>query len=192
VNPLELLAEDRAAAQRSADPWASLCVLATTRADGTPQARVLVLREEEGGLAIFVNTTSPKVREIGHQPTAAVLVYLATLGVQYRLEATLVPLASELVHERWKLRPDIPKVMDWLYETRAAQSSEISSRDALLNLFDDVDTQLPEPVVAPTAAIGYQLDVTGIERLQLSGDRVHERDRYQLIGEGWTHTVLVP
>ena len=192
VDPLELLANDRAEAHQLGDPWASLCVLATTRDDGTPQARVLVLRDEEEGLAVFVNGTSPKVRELSHCPNAAVLVYLATLGVQYRIEAALIPLAHDLVADRWQLRPPIPKVMDWLYETRAEQSTELDSRDALLAMFDDVSAELPEPVAAPTTASGYQFDITQIERLQLSGDRVHARDRYRLDGERWGHTVLVP
>ena len=193
ADPVALLKEDRDEAHRRADPWASLCVLATVTPEGTPQARVLVLRDLDPGLGIFINASSPKHHQIESCGTASVLIYLASVGVQYRLEeAGLSAIDPETIRSGWNLRPDIPKVMDWLYETRVPQSTPLDSRDALLTLYEDVRGTLPEDLVAPAGATGYRIEPSRIERLQLSGDRVHERDLYETSNEGWTHRVLVP
>lgn len=192
ADPLVLLSADRAEAQRHADPWASLCVLATVAPDGLPQARVLVLRDLDPGLGIFINASSPKHHQIEASDTVGVLIYLASIGVQYRLQAGLAAIDPETVRAGWNLRPEIPKVMDWLYETRAPQSTVLDSREALLTLYEEVRDTLPNDLVAPAGATGYRIEPRRIERLKLSGDRVHERVLYEASNEGWTHSVLVP
>ena len=200
VDPLVLLSADRDEAHRRSDPWASLCVLATIAAggspqglpQGSPQARVLVLRNLDPGLGIFINTSSPKHHQIEASRTVSVLIYLASIGVQYRLDARLAAIDPETVRSSWNLRPEIPKVMDWLYETRVPQSTALDSREALLTLFEDVRGTLPDTPVAPPGASGYRIEPNRIERLQLSGDRVHERDLYEASSDGWSHRVLVP
>ena len=192
ADPVLLLNADRKEAQQRADPWASLCVLATVTPEGTPQARVLVLRDLDPGLGIFINASSPKHYQIEAGGAAGLLIYLASIGVQYRLEAELAAIPPETIRSAWDLRPEIPKVMDWLYETRVPQSSALDSRDALLTLYEDVRGTLPDDLVAPAGATGYRIEPSRIERLKLSGDRVHERDLYEASNEGWTHRVLVP
>lgn len=191
-DPLAMLANDRAKASAAGDPWASLCVLATVSENHLPQARVLVLRDLDDGLGLFINRTSPKQREIDASGRVALLVYLASLGVQYRVEANLATLEPELVRSSWRLRPDIPKVMDWLYETRVPQSSVLENRDDLLDLYSAVKGELSTDADAPDSAAGYRIIATRIERLQLAADRVHERDLYETDAQGWRHRVLVP
>ena len=112
-DPIAQIANDRNRAREARDPWANLCVLATVDELGTPQARVLVLRDLHERLAIFVNATSPKNRQLQRGSRHSVLVYLASLGVQYRLTVRLEDVASDVVHRNWRERPRIPKVMDW-------------------------------------------------------------------------------
>jgi len=192
ADPLALLLHDRTAALAEGDPWANLCVLATIADDGAPEARVLVLRDVDGALGVFVNGTSPKVRELENSREATVLTYLSSIGVQYRLRAELSPMPSHIVHDSWHLRPDIPKVMDWVYATRAPQSSPVANRDALMTLFDEVGAELPEPASAPEHAQGMFIVPKRIDRLQLAGDRVHERHLYRHTAHGWEEQVLIP
>ncbi len=192
ADPLALLSADRNEAQQRADPWASLCVLATISPQGSPQARVLVLRDLDPGLGIFINMSSPKHHQIEASGTVGILIYLASIGVQYRLDARLAAIDPETIRSSWTLRPEIPKVMDWLYETRVPQSTALDSREALLNLYEDVQSTLPDDPGAPDGATGYRINPSRIERLQLSGDRVHERDLYIASSEAWSHHVLVP
>ncbi len=202
VDPLTLLGADRAQAATNADPMASLCLLATV-GGGEPQARIVILRDVTEGaptappdesldsrLGIFINRTSPKFHEIAESATVAVVVYLPSLGVQYRLRGGLEPIPAGIVRASWVLRPPVPKRMDWLYESHP-QSSVVNSREQLIDLLGE---GLPD--AAPDSAAGYYLVARTIERLNLTTTNgVHDRRRYSLdsLGDGgWTEQVLVP
>ena len=185
-DPVALLQADRTEARDQGDAMANLCVLATTSA-GEPEARTLVLRDVEGRLGLFFNASSPKARQIARSATVAVLVYLPSLSRQYRIRTTLEAIPAHIVGANWKLRPDVPKKMDWLYGYRP-QSSVIASREALLNA---LGSTVPEH--APESAIGYYLAPLAVERLDLAQDNgVHDRRRYVRRGAYWHEEVLVP
>ena len=194
IDPLRRLADDRNRARERDDPWASLCTVATVTSEGEPSARVLVLRDlatpEDDRLAIFVNATSPKADEFSRSSTVAVLIYLPSLMVQYRLRCTLEAVDPAIVHENWQLRPDTPKRMDWFYQTHP-QSTEFDTRDQLLDAVARIP--LPEPLVAPATALGFLLEPSEIERLDIDrAGAVHDRRRYSMIDDGWEESVLVP
>ncbi len=191
-DPLALLANDRKKARVANDPWASLCVLATVDAIGEPQARVLVLRDVDARLALFINGTSPKHAELEFSARHVVLIYLASVGVQYRLSVVFEPLPSEIVRRSWLDRPRIPKVMDWFYERDQPQSSIVPSRDQLDRRFAELDAELPATVEAPANALGYYLNIERLERLELANDRVHSRRRFERSGAQWTAAELIP
>ena len=192
TDPVALLREDRARASERGDPMANLCVLATVDA-GEPEARTMVLRDVEPATSgspsfgLFVNSTSPKFREFRQSSTVVIVVYLPSLAVQYRLRCTLEQFPEDLVRISWRLRPPIPKRMDWLYEDRP-QSSVVDSRGALVELLDG-----PEPASAPESAVGFRLVPESVERLDLgTADGVHDRRRYAFDGQSWGEEVLVP
>ena len=171
---------------------ANLSVLASVDA-GEPEARTMVLRDLEPApsappsFGLFVNRTSPKFQEFRQSSTVAIVVYLPSLAVQYRLRGSLEPLPEGLVRASWQLRPPIPKRMDWLYEDHP-QSSVIDSREELVDLLHG-----PEPSSAPESAIGFRLMPEVVERLDLdTEDGVHDRRRYTFDGQSWSEEVLVP
>jgi pyridoxamine 5'-phosphate oxidase len=192
LDPIALLKNDRARARDARDPWANLCVLATVDADHNPQARVVVLRDVEHRFAVFVNGTSPKCTELQRSQHQSVLLYLASLAVQYRLRVTLESVPTAIVHASWLERPRIPKVMDWLYEQVQPQSAPLDSRQHLMDHYAHVDEGLAENATAPPNAIGYYLTIDRIDRLELSGDRPHSRTLFRQIASAWHATTLVP
>jgi len=192
TDPLDLLANDRARARTAADPWANLCVLSTVNAIGEPQARVVVLRDLERRLAVFINGTSPKHAQLPNSKRHSVLVYLASLGVQYRMTAALESVPRQLVRTSWLDRPRIPKVMDWLYEHDRAQSSEVVSREYIEERYAQINASLPKSIDAPPNALGYYLIVEQLERLELAGDRIHSRQSYRREGSQWRASELIP
>jgi pyridoxine/pyridoxamine 5'-phosphate oxidase len=149
-----------------------------------------VLRDFDGGLAIFVNATSPKWPYL-RAGSCAVLTYWPSVQVQYRLQARTEPLPASSVAASWQLRPDSPKRMDWLYEQVAGQSTPIDSRDALLAHFEA--TELPDPLVASPSAMGLFLQPESVERLDLTqSNGVHDRRRYVRDDGQWREQTLIP
>ena len=212
MDPLGRLHKDRRQARQRQDPWAELCIVATVTASGEPSARVLVVRELDLGtettspsapqsddrhagtanpaLGIFVNASSPKVEEFSHTSTVAVLIYLPSVMVQYRLRCTLNTIDPVVVREAWKMRPEVSKRMDWLYETHP-QSTEVASRRTLLDAVSFESRG--QPLLAPESAVGYLFQPVEVERLDLGrGDAPHDRRRYSARECDWVEAVLVP
>jgi pyridoxamine 5'-phosphate oxidase len=191
VNPLELMASDRSRARERNDPCANLCTLATVDAAGHPQARTLVLRDMGGRLAVFVNETSPKWQQLNDSQSLAVVVWLPSVDVQYRLQCQSRPVAKHDVHDSWQLRPNAPKRLDWYYTRTRPQSSPIDHRETLLSELEDL--KLRHPLVAPRTSAGIYIEPFKVERLCLSmPGGIHDRRSYQHRADGWHETVLVP
>lgn len=187
AEPLERLAADRQAARELGDGWAALCMLGTVNARGEVQQRTLVLRNLEDQLALFFSATAPKWEELKWSPTCSIGIYLPTTQVQYRLQATWAQIDSELVRNSWALRPDIPKKLDWLYQTNP-QSSPLARAE----LEAALDDGTPTPEAAPDTAMGIYLQPTRIERLELSSG-VHQRESFERDSTGvWQRVDLVP
>lgn len=190
-DPFTLLSHDRARARAQRDPWADLCVLATI-ADTQPQARTLVLRDVEGRPAIFMNATSPKHAQIRARPDVSVVIYLASCGVQYRMDGVLEPIHTEIVHTHWRARPRIPKVMDWFYREHAPQSTVVESREVLETAHAHLDARLGHDPHAPEEASGHFIVASIVDRLELASDRIHERVRFRRTADRWVREILVP
>ncbi len=191
ANPLDLLDEDRGRARGQNDPCANLCILASVDAAGHPQARTVVLRDVDGRLAVFGNETSPKWSQMTLSASLAVVVWLPTLQVQYRLQCDTRPVPKSIIHESWQLRPEPPKRLDWFYTRVQPQSSAIEHRQALTDGVGGL--QLREPLVAPRTAAGVFLEPITVERLDLAtSDGIHDRRLFRVQATGWREVVLVP
>lgn len=191
MDPLAELLADRNRAREAQDPCAGLCIAATVDPAGLPQARTLVLRELDARLAVFGNNTSPKWPELTNGPSVAILVFLPSANVQYRMQCNTHPVPAKTVHQNWQLRPEPPKRMDWFYTSNTPQSAPVASRDLLLAELGKL--VLPDPLVAPDTARGLFVDPVVIERLDLNQPNgIHDRRRYERQGDTWEETVLVP
>lgn len=191
TSPLDLLDEDRGRARERNDPCATLCTLATVDAAGHPQARTVVLRDVDGRLAVFGNETSPKWSQMALSASLAVVVWLPTLQVQYRIQCDTRPVPKSTIQESWQLRPETPKRLDWYYTRVQPQSSAIENREALAKGLAGL--RLREPLVAPRTAAGVFLEPITVERLELANpDGLHDRRLFRHQADGWREVVLVP
>ena len=187
TDPIAALQHDRNSARERGDGNANLCVVATVDATGEPQARVLVLRDIESRLAIFANGTSPKASEFQQSERIAVLAWLPSLGVQYRISCRLEAMDAHIVRESWQLRPLPAKRLDWLYE-RSPQGSFVEDRETLLARLAEM-----ESAAAPDNALGFFLDPARVDRLALDNDSgVHERHLFERQTDGWSRQLLIP
>lgn len=189
TDPLRMLSDDRGSAANLRDPLRDRCFFATVNDVGIPEVRTLVLRDVEGRMGIFANGSSPKCQQIDNSSTVTILIYLESIGVQYRIQTKLSPIDTELVHEFWQKRPDVSKKLDYLYET-FPQSSTVGNREQLLSLLEE----MPVPRVAPMTAKGFYIEpVHSVERLLLDqSDGLHVRTLFQRVEDSWRAQHLVP
>lgn len=191
MHPLNQLFDDRALARHHDDPCANLCTAASVDGNGNPQARTLVLRDVRDRLAVFGSETSPKWQEFNADASVAIVVWLPTLQLQYRLSCATEPVPKSIVHESWQLRPDAAKRLDWYYTKHHPQGTRLPHRNALLARLQSLD--VPDPLVAPHTAAGLYLNPQAIDRLDLNQpDRVHDRRHFELVDGTWVEAVLVP
>ena len=188
-NPVELFKLDQQTARNQKDPYASLCVISTISKKMLPQSRTLVLRQVEGSLAIFINKSSPKWEELKNG--VALQTYWASTQVQYRMSVSTKPIDKEIINQSWQLRPEIPKKMDWIYQSRFPQSSKVTSLDQIRSetrKFTEV-----EKLTATENATGLILTPQKIERLSLdTPDGIHDRKLIIHTKEGWSESQLMP
>ena len=188
-NPVELFKLDQQTARNQKDPYASLCVISTISKEMLPQSRTLVLRQVEGSLAIFINKSSPKWEELKNG--VALQTYWASTQVQYRMNVSTKPIDKEIINQFWQLRPEIPKKMDWIYQSRFPQSSKVTSLDQIRSetrKFTEV-----EKLTATENATGLILTPQKIERLSLdTPDGIHDRKLFIHTKEGWSESQLMP
>ena len=194
-DPMVLLANDQRRAREAGDPMARLCVLATVSADGRPAARTLVVRSIDAqAITVFLNASSPKWHQLVQTPQFELLLHWPSIEQQYRVAGSYEALAPAEVAKSWVKQPHASKLLDWWYE-RAAQSSPLDSRAALLEGIGDLEVRYPrsEDVPFPASAIGLRLMVTTIDHLNLDQrSRLHDRRRFCREAQGWTQTFLVP
>lgn len=190
ADPIQLLELDRKTAKERGDPAANVCVVATVNKENEPNLRTLVLRDVENRLAIFVNRTSQKVGEFANSSTVAVLIYLPSISVQYRLNCELAAISSRIVKESWLLRPQTSKKLDVLYESYP-QGAEIPSDEWLKDQLDRIGL----PTEATPSVAGYFLQPKNVTRLELHDEpgSVHRAQRYSIDPDGfWTVTTQMP
>lgn len=189
TDPLHLLEQDRHLAREATDPMVDRCVLGTPhRAQGV-SLRTLVLREIDDRLAVFYSRTSSKHAELlENQCRASLLIFLPTIGVQYRLDAVLEEIPKSVIESHWQLKPNAAKRMDAIYERRP-QSTVIDDYDAFETLF----AATVPPRKAPANGTGCYIEPWRVERLELKTDpHMHDRKLFELQDDEWHVQQLVP
>lgn len=188
-DPLILLSHDRSEARRTNDPLVDRCVLGTVDRNGRSSLRTLVLREIDEQLALFYSRSSAKhVELMNNGLRGSVLVFLPSIGVQYRIESRFEDIPRSVIEEHWQLKPNAAKRMDSIYE-RHPQSTVVDNFEGFKTLF----AATAPPRKSPANACGVFLVPEVVERLQLRGDRhMHDRKLFTRNDDGWQAQHLVP
>jgi pyridoxamine 5'-phosphate oxidase len=171
-------------------PEANAMALATTKSDGRPSARTVLLKHfDANGFLFFTNYNSRKGRDLAANPAAALLFFWPQLERQVRVEGTVTFTTSEESDAYFRSRP----LESRLGACASPQSEVVSGREELERLLTDVRTRCPgDEVTRPPHWGGYRLTPQVVEFWQGRAGRLHDRLEYFRSGGAWRLRRLAP
>ena len=164
--------------------------LATATSDGTPDARIVLLKSfDERGFVFFTNYNSRKGNELEENARACLLFYWPQLWRQVRIEGTVERVAAEESNQYFHSRPLGSKIGAWASE----QSRAVENRATLDQRFEEFSFKFGETVPRPPHWGGYRVTPSAIEFWQGQDNRLHDRLRYSVQDNGeWLIERLAP
>lgn len=170
-------------------PMANAMTLATVSASGQPSARMVLLKNVDGGGFVFyTNYKSRKGRELTANPAAALLFYWPELEREVRIDGRVEKLSAQESDQYFSTRP--------LGSRHAAiaspQSKAIPNRAALETRVAEREKKYGDQTPRPAHWGGYRLIPDAIEFWQGRPNRLHDRVLYTRHTRGWKITRLAP
>ena len=169
---------------------ANAMTLATAAADGTPDGRIVLLKDVgPDGFTFFTNYDSAKGRELAANPRATLVFFWAALERQVRVSGTVTRVDAAASDAYFLSRPRDSQVGAWA----SPQSQVIADRATLeIRMADAAARFTAEPMTRPPHWGGYLVTPAWIEFWQGRANRLHDRLRYHRAGDGWTIERLAP
>jgi pyridoxamine 5'-phosphate oxidase len=156
-------------------PEPNAMTLATAGADGTPSARIVLLRGvDERGFTWYTNRTSPKGRDLAGNPRAALVFYWDRLERQVRVSGPVSVIPDEESAAYFAGRPRRSQLAAWA----SPQSRPLESRVELVSATERAEILYPDEVPLPPFWGGYRLVPETIEFWQGRRSRMHDRFLY--------------
>ena len=162
-------------------------VLSTVTADGWPSARnVLLKKVDADGFVLFTNYTSDKAVEMDVSGRAALTFSWTELRRQVRVTGTAERLAQAESDTYWATRPRGSQLGAWASD----QSAVVPDRATLEAAYAEAEDRWADrDVERPGHWGGYRVRPSMVEFWQGRPDRLHDRLRYCLDGDGGVWTV---
>jgi len=165
--------------------------LATASADGTPSARIVLLKGfDEKGFSFFTNYESFKGKELSINPKACLVFFWKELERQVRITGLAEKLSNKDNDEYFNSRPEESRIG----AITSPQSQVIKSRKWLDNLFQQNKTEYKKHAIKrPPHWGGVIIKPVIFEFWQGRPDRLHDRLQYTLQDDGtWKMERLAP
>jgi pyridoxamine 5'-phosphate oxidase len=165
--------------------------LATATKDGTPSARVVLLKDfDESGFVFYTNYDSAKGKELDENPVAALCFYWSELGRQIRISGTVTKTSREESEAYFHTRPIDSQLGAWASD----QSEVIAGRAVLEAKMEEMSTKYKDKIIPlPPYWGGYRVAPVVIEFWQNRSSRLHDRIRYRLVDRTrWVVERLAP
>jgi pyridoxamine 5'-phosphate oxidase len=178
-------------ARAGGDAYPEAMALATAAADGTPSARMVLLKgHDEHGFVFFTNLESRKGAELDANPRAALLFHWASLQRQVRIEGGVVQVGRDESLAYFGTRPLASRLAAWA----SPQSRPIPSRGELERRYEEARARFAgrDELPLPSFWGGYRVVPDEIEFWQNRADRLHDRVRYMREGDTWRRERLGP
>lgn len=164
--------------------------LATVDEDGTPDARMVLLRDlGPDGAVWYTNHDSVKGRQLAVTPAAALVAWWPAFERQIRLRGPVMRLADDESDAYFASRPRGSQLGAWA----SAQSTPVTDREVLEAQVARVTARFrDQPVPRPPFWGGYRLVPEVVECWQGRPSRLHDRLRFTRDGTGWRVQRLQP
>ena len=164
--------------------------LATISEDGTPNSRVVLLKEVgDRSIRFYTNYTSRKGKDLEINPFAAVSFWWPELERQVRMKGSIKKVSREESDEYFKSRPRESQLGAWA----SSQSSVVENREKLKEDYDNVSKQFKNTVIpTPEYWGGIDIYVNEIEFWQGRPSRLHDRILFTFEQDEWKYKRLQP
>ena len=179
---------DDAVASGATEPNAM--TVATVDADGSPDARVVLVRElDDRGPVFYTSYHSPKSRQLDVRPVAAAVVVWLELHRQVRVRGRAERVSAEQSEAYFATRPRGSQIGAWA----SPQSDVLADRSQLVRLVADVEARFAGVTVPrPDHWGGWRIRPDTVEFWQGRRDRLHDRLAFLRSGDGWRIVRLAP
>lgn len=176
-------------AERAQVPEPTAMALATVGADGTPSARIVLLKGlEGGGFTFFTDFRSRKGKDLDAHPRACLLFFWHALERQVRITGDVTQIDESEAAKYYQSRPLGSRIGAWASE----QSSVIPDRGVLEARVAAMAQKYGDHPPLPPHWGGYRVLPDEIEFWQGRESRLHDRLRYAKDETGWTIERLSP
>lgn len=163
--------------------------LATADAAGTPDARIVLLKDlEQDGFVFYTNYHSRKARELEARPAACLVFQWSELERQVRIQGAVDKVSAADSDRYFASRPLGARLSAWA----SAQSDAVSGREALEEAVRQIRKRYGDDPPRPPHWGGYRVLPQAIEFWQGRADRLHDRLLYTRTSDGWRIERLAP
>jgi pyridoxamine 5'-phosphate oxidase len=171
-------------------PEPNAMTLSTVDANNKPHSRVVLLKGiEEGDFVFYTNWQSEKGSELEQNPNAALCFLWLELERQVRIEGVAEKLSQEESEEYFKKRP----YKSQIGALASNQSSVVPNREFLEKRFEELEEKYNEgDVPKPESWGGYRIKPEVLEFWQGRRSRLHDRIKYEKVGNKWDIKRLSP
>lgn len=170
---------------------ADAMALATADADGTPDARMVMVRKIDAqGLVFYTDRTSAKGNQLRLNQRAALLSYWRELGRQVRIYGSVERTTPTEDEEAFTVRPR----QEQLAIAAWRQGDVIESQEQLVVSYHKAEKRFQgRAVTRPTRWGGYILIPSRFVFWQDSANKIHHRQEYTRGTNGiWHQSILTP
>ena len=164
--------------------------LATADAEGSPSARMVLLKGHgPDGFIFYTNGDSAKAEQLASNPRAALLFHWKSLRRQVRIEGRVERVPDAQADAYFASRARDSQLGAWASD----QSRPLDSRATFERRFEEVKRRYEgEDVPRPPHWGGFRVMPEKIEFWTDRPHRLHERRLFVLDREGWTEGLLYP
>lgn len=177
-------------AMKAEVPEPNAMTLSTVDAGNKPHSRVVLLKGvEEGEFVFYTNHQSDKGDELEQNPNVALCFLWLELERQVRIEGTAEKLSQEESEDYFKIRP----YQSQIGALASNQSSVVPNREFLEKRFEELKEKYPEgDVPKPESWGGYKIKPQVLEFWQGRRSRLHDRIKFEKVGDKWDIKRLSP